>query len=173
MSQILQVSSSGPTPGGILTLTGNSGGAVGPTLGNIDVVGAGLIDVVGNPGTSTLTISLSNSAVATAITVGAVPVNIISVPVADSQMVTITAVINGIQDDFSDCWGGDAVFTVYRPTGGDVTVVGGIIANASTTSTADISGTVNIGTEMAEINVIGVAAETWNWSASYQFFYQP
>lgn len=42
----------------ILSLTGNSGGAVFPTSGNINVVGDGTtIDVVGNPGTSTLTIS--------------------------------------------------------------------------------------------------------------------
>ena len=157
----------------IQTLTGNTGGPVGPTANNVNIVGSGFITVTGNPGTSTLTISQSNSNDATATTIGATPVNIISLPVADSQMVTITAVINGIQDDFSDCWGGDLIFTVYRPAGGDVTVVGGIIANANTTSTADVSGTVNIGTEMAEINVIGVAAETWNWSASYQFFYQP
>lgn len=43
--------------GGIGTLTGNSGGAVGPTSGNINIVGSGGITVVGNPGTSTLTIS--------------------------------------------------------------------------------------------------------------------
>lgn len=41
----------------VLTLTGNSGGAVGPTGGNINVVGSGFLSVVGNPGTSTLTIS--------------------------------------------------------------------------------------------------------------------
>jgi len=45
--------------GGVSTLTGNSGGAVGPAAGNINVVGSGLITVAGNPGTSTLTISSS------------------------------------------------------------------------------------------------------------------
>jgi len=39
------------------TLTGNSGGAVGPTANNINVLGAGSITVTGNPGTSTLTIT--------------------------------------------------------------------------------------------------------------------
>ena len=45
--------------GGTLnTLTGNTGGAVPPTAGNINVVGDGTtITVAGNPGTSTLTIS--------------------------------------------------------------------------------------------------------------------
>lgn len=45
--------------GGIGTLTGNSGGAVGPTAGNISIVGSGIVTVTGNPGTSTLTISVS------------------------------------------------------------------------------------------------------------------
>lgn len=39
------------------TITGNSGGAVGPTAGNVNIVGSGAITVTGNPGTSTLTIS--------------------------------------------------------------------------------------------------------------------
>lgn len=47
----------------VQTLTGNSGGAVGPTGNNIDVVGSGGVTVVGNPGTSTLTISVSGSGI--------------------------------------------------------------------------------------------------------------
>lgn len=44
--------------GDILSLTGNSGGAVSPTAGNINILGdTTTINVVGNPGTSTLTIS--------------------------------------------------------------------------------------------------------------------
>lgn len=39
------------------TLTGDSGGAVGPTMNNISLLGSGSIAVAGNPGTSTLTIS--------------------------------------------------------------------------------------------------------------------
>lgn len=46
----------------IETLSGNSGGAVGPSGGNINVVGDGTtIDIVGNPGTSTLTASFIGS----------------------------------------------------------------------------------------------------------------
>lgn len=37
-------------------LTGNSGGAVGPTSHNIDIIGADTVTVTGNPGTSTLTV---------------------------------------------------------------------------------------------------------------------
>ena len=60
MSQAGIFSTSIVPPGGAVeTLTGNSGGAVGPDgANNIDVVGDGTtINVVGNPGTNTLTIS--------------------------------------------------------------------------------------------------------------------
>jgi hypothetical protein len=44
--------------GAVETLTGNSGGAVGPTAGNVNVLGDGsTISIIGNPGTNTLTIS--------------------------------------------------------------------------------------------------------------------
>lgn len=47
----------------LLTLTGNSGGGVGPDIGrNIDLVGSGSINVAGNPGTNTLTITLDSTA---------------------------------------------------------------------------------------------------------------
>jgi len=55
--------------GAILTLTGNSGGAVSPLLGNINVVGDGTtINVVGNPGTHTLTISTVGTGVVNSLT---------------------------------------------------------------------------------------------------------
>jgi len=48
----------------ILSLTGNTGGPVLPTLGNINVIGDGVTaTVTGNPGTSTLTISLIGTGV--------------------------------------------------------------------------------------------------------------
>lgn len=54
-------------PGGFVqTLTGNTGGPVPPTAGNINVVGdVTTINVAGNPGTSTLTISTSGSVATT------------------------------------------------------------------------------------------------------------
>lgn len=53
----------GPGSGIVRTLTGDTGGPVGPdNPGNIDVIGAGGITVAGNPGTHTLTISDGGSA---------------------------------------------------------------------------------------------------------------
>ena len=48
----------------IETLTGNSGGAVGPDGSfNIDLIGAGSVSVVGTPGSNTLTISSSGGGI--------------------------------------------------------------------------------------------------------------
>lgn len=60
MSQAGAIASTGGVgPTVVETLTGNSGGPVGPTGNNINVVGDGTsVTVAGNPGTSTLTISL-------------------------------------------------------------------------------------------------------------------
>lgn len=55
MSQAGQFSQ-GSGGSAVETLTGDIGGPVGPTLGNINIFGAGGIVVTGNPGTSTLTI---------------------------------------------------------------------------------------------------------------------
>lgn len=55
-------SSGGGGSSNVKTLTGNSGGAVGPDgVGNISVVGSGSISVIGTPGTNTITIGASAS----------------------------------------------------------------------------------------------------------------
>jgi hypothetical protein len=63
MSQAGKFISSSPAPGTVLTLTGNTGGPVGPDGGgNINVVGDGTtVNVAGNAGTNTLTVSVDDS----------------------------------------------------------------------------------------------------------------
>ena len=67
-----QIGSFFPGGGGggspVETITGNSGGAVGPNGAfNINIVGSGTISVVGNPGTNTLTISDSAAGTITSV----------------------------------------------------------------------------------------------------------
>lgn len=58
MSQIVVLSGGGGGSGSVVTLTGNSGGAVSPDGGgNINVVGGSNVTVVGTPLTNTLTIN--------------------------------------------------------------------------------------------------------------------
>lgn len=60
MSQITTFGSGGGGGGTVITLTGNTGGLVGPDIsGNIDIVGTGNITVAGNAGTHTETISFT------------------------------------------------------------------------------------------------------------------
>lgn len=61
MSQLTVIGSGGSGGTNVQTLTGNSGGAVGPSAGNINVVGSGGVVVTGNPGTHTLTVSSAGS----------------------------------------------------------------------------------------------------------------
>ena len=61
MSQITSYNSSGGGGSEVLTLTGNSGGPVGPDLGNINIVGSGGVLVAGNAFTSTLTITVPSA----------------------------------------------------------------------------------------------------------------
>lgn len=58
MSQAGIINVSGGGTGTIQTLTGNTGGAVPPTANNINIVGTTGLVVTGNPGTSTLTVSI-------------------------------------------------------------------------------------------------------------------
>jgi hypothetical protein len=60
VSQIGQILNTNPFSI-VETLTGNTGGPIGPTGNNINVVGAGVVSVAGNPATSTLTISVSGT----------------------------------------------------------------------------------------------------------------
>jgi hypothetical protein len=62
MSQSGSFTSSIFPPGVVVeTLTGNSGGAVGPTLNNINLLGGNNITAAGNPGTSTITFSVTGT----------------------------------------------------------------------------------------------------------------
>ena len=61
MSQMGSLGSGGGGGGGVQELTGNSGGAVLPTLGNINIIGSSGVTVTGDPGTSTLTITASST----------------------------------------------------------------------------------------------------------------
>lgn len=64
MSHITGSPLNGISPAALVeTLTGNSGGAVGPTANNINILGSGSVNVVGNPGTSTLTISVTGEGI--------------------------------------------------------------------------------------------------------------
>jgi len=68
-----------PGVGPVDTLTGDTGGAVGPDgLSNINILGGTNIEVAGNPGTNTLTINQEGGDVGTGQTIGAVTADVIT-----------------------------------------------------------------------------------------------
>jgi hypothetical protein len=105
---------------------------------------------------------------ATLQTVGAVATNILVVPLANNIMATIKAYVNGFKDDYTNALGGEICITAYRGAG-NITIAGAPFINvnyASTTDTTDIDGNVDVGTQSIQIQVIGVAAQTFNWVAT-------
>jgi hypothetical protein len=63
MSQagILNIAGGGGGGSPVQTLTGDSGGAIPPSANNINILGGSGVNVVGTPGTSTLTINVVNA----------------------------------------------------------------------------------------------------------------
>jgi len=93
----------------VQTLTGNTGGAVGPTAGNINVVGSGNITIAGNPGTSTLTATVVGT------TNHAVQIGNASGSLTSIGVGTTGQVLTGVT-------GGDPVFA--SPAASSITITG-------------------------------------------------
>lgn len=87
MSHITRFQTGGIAPD-IETITGNSGGPVPPTLGNINLVGGNNITVAGNAGTSTLTASVTGTT-DHAVQVGNATGSLTSLPVATNGQLVI------------------------------------------------------------------------------------
>lgn len=99
MSHISVKGSGGSSSSNVQTLTGNSGGAVSPTTNNINVLGGTGITVVGNPGTSTLTIS----------TTGITNLTYVGIAHTDSPYTVLTS------DDYISCDVTSGVITAKLP----------------------------------------------------------
>jgi hypothetical protein len=94
-----------------------------------------------------------------------------TITLAAQEMATVTATVNGFKSTFDQSLGGTVTLSAYRPTGGNITLVGMVQTNFASTSTAVLDADVNIGTQSIRILVTGVAAETWNWVTTYSYMY--
>ncbi len=155
----------------VSTLTGNSGGAVGPASGNINIVGDGVTaTVVGNPGTNTLTIS--------AVGGGGGDLNFL-----DGDVGTATpsvGTINVITDNVSQAAGASVLFTgssnnltLSVSDADDNTLVGNASGNATLTGTKNTGFGVLTGTAITtglNNSMVGYGAGTAFTTGSYNSF---
>ena len=163
--------------GDVQTLTGNSGGTVGPDMaGNIDVVGDGVtVDVVGSPGSNTLTISVLGSVAdefetdsGTAVPIAGV-LQILGGTGIDTAGATNVVTINAAADVATtyDCDTGSAtpaanVLEILGGTGCSTTASGNTVT-IDVSSPATLTFTCDMGTAvpaMDNINIIGAGGAT-------------
>lgn len=156
------------------TLTGDSGGAVGPTGGNIDVLGGTGIVTTGNPGTSTLTIATvaDGFETVTVQTVGAVTGDLFTFTVGEDESINIFANVVGAVSDYSASLVGTVNGGARRVAAGATALIGSPIASFNEDSGgAPLLDIVVSGNDVI-VQVTGVAAETWNWRGLIQFVHQ-
>jgi hypothetical protein len=99
------------------------------------------------------------------------PHAILLLPVSAQEMILVKAQISGFRSDFSNCIVSDIFFGIYRPTAGDVTVIQAPSITQMQTSTENTNALANVGAQSAEIDVTGVAGQTYNWVCKYSYMY--
>lgn len=176
MSQSGRVIQSGGSSGPILTLTGNTGGAITPVAGNINVVGDGITLSTAKNGAGTLLISLENTTSNTLTTNDGAYHTIIDYAMnVAGEAVTVNGSIVGTRtdgaNDYNAMCGGQFTFTA-RLVGGSGTAV---LLNRDVSSQSEDSSTGNAAFDVVAsgssilVQVRGEAAQTWNWKALINF----
>jgi hypothetical protein len=159
-----------------LTLTMEDNGLfAGGTNPDVDIslttqgVGCVVIDGIAGGGLN----STWRTCQAAAQTVGLATVTLVSILINAEEMATVTFTLNGFKSTYDKSCGGTVTLSAYRPTGGNITLVGMVQTNfsASASAAARIEGNVNVGTQSIVLTVTGVAAETWNWVTTYSYMY--
>lgn len=152
----------------IETLTGNTGGAVGPDgAGNVDVIGDGnIVTVTGAPGSNELTISLVNTAFATTQTVGNVTADLFILSVDASSAVIVQASIIAAKDDYSESWGGTLLGVARRAGAG---VLESFENNTTGGDDAELDATFTVDGNNYVLRITGATGDTYNWRARISY----
>ena len=179
MSQIQTFGMAGIPPAGpVLTLTGDTGGAVSPGGGNIDIISLsttiGFAEVIGNILPNTLYIAPLGAAITTndAVATYFVPVAPVAFPTLPaSSAYVLSANIIGSRDDFTASCGGFTTGAFRREAVGGTILVGGsyqTLANEDAPVGTPTFG-VGVNGNTAAVFVQGLAGQTWNWSCTFTF----
>ena len=189
MSQIQSFESSvvPPVGGPILTLTGDQGAAIAPTLGNVNIQATPSIDgpnpdrlygfalltsVVTDENpvmpASTLKIEPYNDKVTTADAVATTFVKT-GIAIDNSEAWVINATVIGNRDDYSAASGGFVSGVVRRAAAGGAILVGdGSLPSGDAVGGIALFGLILVGNTVF-VYVQGIAGQTWNWTCTFSF----
>jgi len=146
----------------VQTLTGNTGGIIPPTAGNINVVATGELTVAGAG--STLTISNTQYINATVTTTDATPTTIYTLPLGGSAA-SVSIDVDFICRNVTD--GGGAAYNVFGLVSTDGTTATEIgqesYISIESASLAQGDSLISVSANNALLRVIGVAGKTINW----------
>lgn len=169
MSQagILNIAGGGGGGSPIFTITGNSGGPIPATANNINIIGVGGVNLSGNAGTSTLTVTSGDNILSGTATTsdgaGQTQVLNVNIPVPNNSAISIRVNLVGMDTTNFISVGGEILATATNKAGTvsfdglpDETLNKNPALNAAS-FTAVVSGT-NL-----QVQVIGVAGRTMNW----------
>lgn len=88
-----------------------------------------------------------------------------SVDIAEGEVIWVRAIVTGRIADLSAAIGGTVEGVFRRATGGNVTLVGSLTSTQQEDSAASPAFTLVADTsnQQVDVQVTGVASETWNW----------
>jgi len=166
MSQFFVNSSGGSSLPDIETLTGNTGGPVGPDGAfNINIIGSNGILIAGNAGTNTLTASIQNGQTDTGQTIGAVTSDISTIPLTVVGTYTFEIRVAAWESTGPNS-AGYAKNAVLRSDGVTATLIGDSDGFGHTdTALEDADVNIVASGNNAIVRVLGVAGLTINWGS--------
>lgn len=176
MSQIYIRGSGGGGGGGtgILTITGDVGGAVGADVSNnINLITGEGLTTSGAPISNTVTITLDNHLAATGQTIGAVTLNLVTLPLGIVPgTYTIDCSIAGF-DATTPAGIGYTIVGAVRTTGAAATLLNSqAVDSFEEAATGTCTGTLVVdGANNLIIQVLGAAGQTINWKASVTYIF--
>ncbi len=153
----------------IETVTGDTGGAVGPDgAGNINLIGeTDIVSVSGNQGTNTLTILMVDKRLDTATTVGAVTADLMTITLIPSICYTINSLVIGTKNDFTEGFGGMITCVVRRAAAGGALLV--YIDARTDGEGVDADATFVVSGNDIILQVTGEVGDTYFWLANTTF----
>lgn len=146
-----------------------SGGAINNTTIGLLTPTAGKFSTITAAQPSGFTDANAIQQVAGVQTTNATPTVLASVVVNQTESITLSGTITAAQSDHTNAVGGSFSITARRASGGNVTLIGSVVTNVQSSSTATFTCAVDTGTQTVRILVTGVAVTTYNWAANYTY----